>query len=123
MKNILLIEDTPDMLKVIQSNLSVRGYQVITASKGEEGLILARTQRPDLIILDIRLPDITGWSILQTLKSDPKLKEIPVFVMTASELAGDEKKALNLGAAYYLSKPFSLHDFISRIDKVLKEEQ
>jgi DNA-binding response OmpR family regulator len=123
LKNILLIEDTPDMLKVIQSNLSVRGYQVITASKGEEGLILARTQRPDLIILDIRLPDITGWSILQTLKSDPKLKEIPVFVMTASELAGDEKKALNLGAAYYLSKPFSLHDFISRIDKVLKEEQ
>jgi DNA-binding response OmpR family regulator len=123
MKKILLIEDTLEMQKLIQTNLSARNYKVITGADGEQGLALAHRQPPDLILLDIRLPGITGWNVLKTLKSDSELKSIPVIIMTASETTDDSKQAIEMGAVEYFSKPFDLHAFIACIGKTLQDQQ
>ena len=123
MYKIVLIEDTPEMQKLVQTNLTVRNYEVITASDGEQGLSLVRRIHPDLILLDIRLPGITGWEVLSTLKSDALLKDIPVIIMTASEGVDDSKQAIERGAAYYFSKPFDLHEFIARIGKSVQDKK
>jgi DNA-binding response OmpR family regulator len=119
MNKILVIEDTYDMQKLMQTNLSARGYKVLLASDGKHGLEMAHSENPDLIMLDIRLPDITGWDVLNNLKTDPQLKNIPVFVMTASEGIDDEKLALSMGAACYYSKPFSLHALLIKIEEYM----
>jgi DNA-binding response OmpR family regulator len=123
MPKILVIEDTPDMQKLIESNLSARGHRVIPAVNGELGLSLARQEKPDLILLDIRLPGLTGWEVLTTLKADNNLKPIPVVVMTASEGLNDEKRAISMGAACYLSKPFALRDLLSQIKKLAVSDE
>jgi DNA-binding response OmpR family regulator len=119
MNSILVIDDTEDMQKLIHSNLSARGYEVIPASDGIKGVELAHKKRPDLIILDIMLPDITGWDILGRLKKDSTLQNIPVIIMTASEGLDDEKQALQMGAACFFPKPFSLHAFLGKIEELL----
>jgi DNA-binding response OmpR family regulator len=123
MPKILLIEDTLEMQKLIQTNLSARSYEVIAASDGEQGLWLAHRRQPDLILLDIHLPGMTGWEVLRTLKSDIQTKSIPVIVMTASELPNDAQRAEELGAAWYFAKPFHLHEFIAVIGKILKDKK
>jgi DNA-binding response OmpR family regulator len=123
MYKILMIEDTLDMRKLIQANLTARGYAVIPAVDGEQGLSLARQEQPDLILLDIRLPGVTGWDVLSTLKGDVRLKAIPVIIMTASEGIDDEKRALSMGAAGYFSKPFPLRDFLAQIKKIVPNEE
>jgi DNA-binding response OmpR family regulator len=116
MKKILLIEDTPDMRNLLQSNLAARGYAIEMADDGEKGLARAYQNQPDLILLDVRLPGMSGWEVLAKLKSDNALKTIPVIVMTASENLDDETRALDLGAVCYFTKPFSLKDFLSKIN-------
>jgi CheY-like chemotaxis protein len=122
MYKVLLIEDTLEMQKVIQANLSVRDFAVLVASNGENGLLLAGQSQPDLILLDVRLPGITGWKVLEKLKSDPALQSIPVIIMTASEIGNDTRRAIEKGAAGYISKPFNLHAFISLINQILKDK-
>jgi DNA-binding response OmpR family regulator len=123
MYRILLIEDTLEMQKLIQNNLSARKYEVITAANGGEGLKMAQESHPDLILLDIRLPDVTGWDVLAALKRDPDLKYIPVIIMTASELTDDSKRAMKMGAACYFPKPFKLHEFIARVGQTLQDNR
>jgi DNA-binding response OmpR family regulator len=119
MKKILIIDDTEAIQKLLRINLSVRGYTVISAFNGVEGLETALKDEPDLIILDLMLPDITGWNLLSKLKNDIQLSYIPVFVMTASESIDDDKKAVTVGAACYFSKPFLLHSLLSKIEEFI----
>jgi DNA-binding response OmpR family regulator len=123
MYKILLIEDTLEMQKLIQTNLSARSYIVITAEDGEQGLRMAHQDPPDLILLDIRLPGMTGWEVLGALQSDPQTKPVPVIIMTASEVVDDSRRALDMGAVWYFSKPFDLHEFLARIGKTLQDNQ
>lgn len=120
MYKILLIEDTLEMQHLIQTNLAARGYEVITASTGEQGLWLAHQRQPDLVLLDIRLPGMNGWDVLRALKSDSQIKSIPVILMTASEFPDNDTRAIELGAAWYFSKPFDLHEFIDRVGRTLQ---
>jgi CheY-like chemotaxis protein len=122
MSKVLLIEDTLEMQKVIQTNLSARDYEVIVASNGENGLVLAMQSKPDLVLLDVRLPGIDGWKVLENIKSDPVLQSIPVIIMTASELGNDVRLAIEKGAAGYITKPFNLHAFITLIDQILNNK-
>jgi DNA-binding response OmpR family regulator len=122
MNNILVIDDTEDMQKLIKSNLSARGFNVVLASDGLKGIELAQVNKPDLIVLDIMLPDITGWDILGRLKQDIELKQIPVIIMTASEGIDDEKQAERMGADHFFSKPFPLHQFLKKIEELLKSK-
>lgn len=104
---VLVIEDDADMRRLVSRILDLEGYHVLQAEDGDAGLKLARESQVALVILDLRLPGRSGWEILEELKTDPVLWQIPVFVITASAGLNQRDKALRLGAAEYLIKPIS----------------
>lgn len=101
-ETILVIDDDPAVHDLLQRSLVRAGYRVIVAGSGQEGLALAKTERPDFITLDIMMPGMDGWSVLTALKSDPALKDIPVFVLT---MTSEKSLGYALGAAQFLTKP------------------
>jgi DNA-binding response OmpR family regulator len=121
MPDILVIEDTYDMQTLLKANLTARGYNVEIAANGETGLKLANVTPPDLIILDLRLPDISGWEVMNVLQSQFGSK-IPVIIMTASEAKETEQEALQKGAAGYLAKPFELHKLLILVEQLIKKK-
>jgi two-component system, OmpR family, alkaline phosphatase synthesis response regulator PhoP len=118
-KKILVVEDEPDVLKVIDFILNKKGYQVITAIDGKQALDLAKEHHPDLIILDFFLPVMTGKEVGEQLNIDEDLKNIPILLLTAS--ADDiAKKAKECKVNDYLLKPFEYTELLERIDALLK---
>lgn len=101
---VLIVDDEKGILKMYQERLSMEGMEVITASNGEEGISIAKSQKPNIILLDIIMPKFNGLDVLKKLKSEPETKDIPVFLLTnlPAECSGD--KAKELGAAGYLVK-------------------
>ena len=117
-KKILFVEDEPSLQKTISEVLIQEGFQVLSASDGEEGLRFAANENPDLILLDLILPKKDGFEVLKELKADEKMKDIPVIVLTNLEGVGDVEKALSLGAKTYLVKAnYELDDVL----KLVKE--
>jgi len=122
MKKILFVEDESALQKTFGERLSPEGYEVISALDGEIGLRLAKTKKPDLILLDLILPKANGFEVLKELKEDKETKDIPVIVLTNLEGIGDVNKAIELGATTYLVKAqYSLEDLVEKIKKVLGE--
>jgi CheY-like chemotaxis protein/HAMP domain-containing protein len=119
---ILIIEDDPDFAKILADQCHAKGFQVLAASTGEEGLMLARNAPPSAMILDIRLPGMNGWQALEELKHDPALRHIPVHIMSGTH---DDMEALRRGAVGFLSKPVSregLEQAFARIEEVLSKK-
>jgi len=119
-ETILIVDDEADLLDLIEYNLEKEGYNVLKAENGQEGIKLARKHNPDLIILDIMMPKMTGIEVCKVLKEDPVLKIRPVIFLTAR---GDEKteiEGLEMGADDFLSKPISTSKLVSRIRTVLR---
>ena len=121
MTEILVVENESNLRKMVKANLTASGYQVIIAADGEEGLKLAHLECADLILLDLRMPGISGWDVLMALKSDQKLQKTPVIIMTASITDGQEAKAYTLGAVGYLTKPFGADELLREVEQVLGE--
>jgi len=122
MKTILFIEDESALQKTFEEILKQEGYEMISALDGEVGLRLAKTQKPDLILLDLILPKVNGFEVLKELKKDKETKDIPVIVLTNLEGIGDVEKALELGATTYLVKAqYSLEEVVEKIKKALGE--
>ena len=122
MKKILFIEDESALQKTFGENLKQEGYEMISALDGETGLRLAKSEKPDLILLDLILPKIHGFDVLKKLKGDKETKDIPVIVLTNLEKIEDVDKALELGATTYLIKAqYSLEEVVEKIKKVLQE--
>ena len=122
MKKILFVEDESALQKTFGERLSPEGYEVIPALDGEIGLRLAKTKKPDLILLDLILPKVNGFEVLKELKEDKETKDIPVIVLTNLEGIGDVDKAIELGATTYLVKAqYSLEELVEKIKKVLGE--
>jgi len=122
MKKILFVEDESALQKTFGERLSPEGYEVISALDGEIGLRLAKTKKPDLILLDLILPKVNGFEVLKELKEDKETKDIPVIVLTNLEGIGDVDKAIELGATTYLVKAqYSLEELVEKIKKVLGE--
>jgi DNA-binding response OmpR family regulator len=120
-KTILFIEDESVLQKTFGETLRQEGYEMISALDGEVGLELAKTQKPDLVLLDLVLPKIHGFDVLRQLKEDPQTKEIPVIVLTNLEGIGDVDRAIELGATTYLVKTeYSLEEVVQKIKKALK---
>ncbi|MCH8567306.1 MAG: response regulator [Balneolales bacterium] len=119
-ETILVVDDEEDLLEFISYNLSKEGYSVLTSENGREGLKLAREHKPDLILLDIMMPDITGIEVCRHLKQDSELKDTPVIFLTAKVDEKFEVQGLDLGADDYLSKPISTSKLKSRIKAVLR---
>jgi len=122
MKKILFIEDESALQKTFGEILKQEGYEMTPALDGEIGLRLAKTQKPDLILLDLILPRVNGFEVLKKLKEDEATKDIPVIVLTNLEGVGDVDKAIELGATTYLVKAqYSLEEVVEKIKKVLGE--
>jgi len=121
-KRILFIEDESALQKTFGDTLKQEGYEMISALDGEIGLRLAKTKRPDLILLDLILPRVHGFEVLKRLKEAPETKDIPIIVLTNLEGIGDVDKAIELGATTYLVKAqYSLEEVVEKIKKALGE--
>ena len=122
LKCILCVEDEPEMIDLIRLILGRRGFEVKGAAGGVEGLKMIRTEKPDLILLDLMMPDMDGWEVYQQIKADEKTKGIPVIVVTAKAQSIDKVLGLHIAKVDdYIAKPFSPQDLISSIEKVLQK--
>jgi len=122
-KKILFIEDESALQKTFGEILKQEGYEMISALDGETGLRLAKSEKPDLILLDLILPKMHGFEVLKKLKEDKETKDIPVIVLTNLEKIEDVDKALELGATTYLVKAqYSLEEIVAKIKQVLSSK-
>jgi len=122
-ETLLIVEDEEDILELVQYNLSRDGYNVITAMSGEEALRLVRSAKPDLIVLDLMLPEIDGLEVCKRLKANPDTERIPVVMLTAKGEEADIVAGLEIGADDYISKPFSPRVLLARVRAVIRRRQ
>jgi two-component system cell cycle response regulator DivK len=115
-KTVLVVEDNDLNMKLFHDVLEAGGYKVLQATDGMEGWRMAREYRPDLILMDIQLPDVSGLEVTEWLKDDETLRSIPVIAITAFAMAGDKVKILEGGCDAYLVKPISIPDFLQTIE-------
>ena len=120
-KKVLIIDDEVNTVKVVTSRLKANQYEVIAANDGEDGLKKLKNERPDLIILDIMMPKIDGYTFLRTIKTDGSLPKIPVIVLTAKDKMKDLFEIE--GVKDYVVKPFKPEDLLQKVDKYLKEKK
>ena len=119
MPTVLYIDDTENNRILVTRRLEKKGYRVLTAENAGQGLTLAATALPDLILMDMGMPDIDGWSATRELKTDPRLRHIPVIALTAHAMQGDREKALEAGCNDYETKPFDFPRLIQKIEEHL----
>jgi len=120
-KRILVVEDQEDNRRIIRDLLMSVGYELIEALDGAEGVRLAESERPDLILMDIQLPVLDGHEATRRIKQNPELNHIPVIVVTSYALSGDDQKAMAAGSDGYVAKPFSPRQLLATIRKFLPE--
>ncbi len=118
MPRILIVDDEPEMVRGLEDNLRFEGYQTLSAGDGRRGLALALTEAPDLLLLDIMMPGMSGWDVCRELRQ--KGLDIPVIMLTARGEEVDRVLGLELGADDYVTKPFSLRELLARIRAVLR---
>jgi len=116
--NILYIEDNPDNMVLVQRALEARGYHLLKAGNGLDGVATAESEQVDLILLDINLPDIDGYEVARRLRSSGKreLSSVPIIAVTANALKGDAEKALEAGCDVYMSKPINIRELWARVE-------
>ena len=119
MPKILLVDDEPNIQKLLKASLAARGHQVVVASNGEEALELARLECPDLVLLDLKIPRLSGWDVLTGLKADEKLRKTAVIIMTGAANPSDEDKARSMGAVGCLAKPFTPDELMREVNLAL----
>ena len=117
---VLIVDDSPDALAIAKARLLKEGLEVITAEGGRAGLEAAASQRPDLILLDVDMPDISGFELCRQLKTDPDLSLIPVIFLTGSTSTADRVKGLDIGAVDYVTKPFDAFELRARVRAALR---
>lgn len=119
MHRILLVEDHEEIWDFLSRRLKRRGYEVSVAQDGKQGLEMAREELPDLLLLDMNLPVMDGWTVAQTLKGDAATKHIPIIALTAHAMAGDRDKAIAAGCDDYHAKPVDFSQLLNQIEAAL----
>ena len=120
---ILLVDDEIDTLLPLKRSLEVEDYQVVGASNGREALMKAKIEIPDLILIDLMMPEMDGYEVCAQLKDDPLTKKIPVIILTAKDAVREKVKGLDIGADDYVTKPFNLNELKARIKSVLRRSR
>ena len=120
-KRILIIEDEQAIRSILRKRLEANGYEVIVAEDGEEGLAVARQEKPDLILLDVMLPKRDGYSVCRLLKFDQRYRHIPVVMLTARAQEKDKKLGQQTGADAYVTKPFDAAELLATVSTMLKD--
>ncbi|MGL4496579.1 MAG: response regulator [Beijerinckiaceae bacterium] len=118
-KTVLIVEDNELNMKLFNDLLEAHGYQTVKTSNGVEAVELARARKPDLILMDIQLPEVSGLDVTRWLKADPELAHIPVIAVTAFAMKGDEERIREGGCEAYLSKPISVSKFLETVRNFL----
>jgi len=122
-RRILCVEDEPEMIDLIRLILERRGFEVLGAVGGQEGLDAVRREKPDLVLLDLMMPDIDGWEVYRQMKADEDLKNIPVVVVTAKAQSIDKVLGLHIAKVDdYVTKPFGPGDLLESVDRVLENQ-
>jgi DNA-binding response OmpR family regulator len=122
-KRVVCVEDEPEMIDLIRLILSRKGFEVIGANGGKQGLDTIRDQKPDLVLLDLMMPDMDGWEVYQQMKADKETTDIPVIVVTAKAQSIDKVLGLHIAKVDdYISKPFSPQELLDSVDQVLNRE-
>lgn len=116
---ILIAEDSPTVRRVVAGRLAADGYQVIEAVDGEDALLLARGEQPDLLVLDKVMPKHDGFEVVRALREDPQTRDIPVIMLTERASEPDVLSGLSLGVDEYMAKPFSPRELSARVQQVL----
>jgi two-component system, cell cycle response regulator DivK len=120
-KTILVVEDQEDNRQILRDLLASAGFRMIEAHDGQQAVTIARSQRPDLILMDIQLPLVDGYEATRSIKRDPELKHIPIIAVTSYALSGDETKALEAGCDGYVAKPYSTRHMLAKIGQFLEQ--
>lgn len=120
-KKILIVEDNDLNLKLFRDLLAANGYETVETKEGVEAMGITRAIMPDLILMDIQLPEISGLDVTRKIKNDPEIKHIPVIAVTAFAMKDDEEKILEAGCEAYLSKPIAIDKFITTVRHFLEE--
>ena len=120
-QRILIVEDNDDNRRILRDVLTSAGYQMAEASTGEQGVAMAAEYRPDLILMDIQLPDIDGHEATRRIKADPDLKAIPIVAVTSFALSGDDVAAFEAGCIGYVTKPFSPRGLLTKLQEYLPQ--
>lgn len=123
MAKILLVEDNEMNRDMLSRRLERRGYEVVIAVDGEEGVNLARSEMPDIILMDMSLPKIDGWEATRQLKADEKMRATPIIALTAHAMAGDREKTIQAGCDDYDTKPIELARLLEKIATLLGAEE
>lgn len=119
-KRVVCIEDEPEMIDLVQLILGRRGFEVIGANGGVEGLEVVQREKPDLILLDLMMPDLDGWEVYQQIKANDELRDIPVVVVTAKAQSIDKVLGLHIAKVDdYITKPFGPQELLESVEKIL----
>jgi CheY-like chemotaxis protein len=116
---ILVVDDDSSSVKLLKLNLETYGFDVVTTTNGRDGLEKASSELPDVIILDVRMPELNGWQVCEKLKKDPQTGAIPVIFFTAYSQKTDFEKSKKLGAALFLNKPLDPEELVEKIREIL----
>ena len=120
---LLIVEDDPDILKLLDTTLKFRGYRVIKAQNGKDGLESVQKERPALIITDIMMPKLDGFGLVHRLRLNPETRDIPIVFITATYVTSEDKEfSLNIGATRFIQKPIDLDRFLAIVAELLKQE-
>lgn len=119
MPKILIVEDNEMNRDMLSRRLERRGFAVVMAVDGQQGVDMARSEKPDLVLMDMSLPVMDGWTATQTIKADPEIAKIPVIALTAHAMAGDREKAISAGCDDYDTKPIELPRLLEKIGRFI----
>lgn len=120
MARVLVVDDDPHIVQLIQINLESRGHDVVTATDGSDALDEVARQKPDAIVCDLMMPVTDGFTVLRTLRIDPETKKIPFVIVSAKTMPEEIRKALEMGADRYITKPFEPEELLAAVDKLLE---
>ncbi|MCU1354129.1 MAG: phoB [Acidimicrobiales bacterium] len=117
---VLVVDDDPVIVKLLTVNFEMEGFTVLTAVDGAEGVALARADRPDVVVSDIMMPNVSGLDLVRQLKASPDTAAIPIVLLSAKAQAGDIRDGLAVGADDYVTKPFEPIDLVDRVNALLR---
>lgn len=120
MPRVLVVDDDPGMLKLVERALSARGYQVVTANDGSQGLNRIKAEEPDIVVLDKMMPGIDGFEVARRIRREPGFSHIPILILTGASQLGDKLEAFNAGADDFLTKPFEVDELAARLAALLR---
>ena len=120
-QRILLVDDHQTVFRLLEAIVRIKGYELIYAESGQQGIVMARQEQPDLILLDVMMPDIDGFKVCQYLKENADTKDIPIMFLTARGAEGDLEMGRKAGADGFMTKPFQTIEVLKQIERLLAE--